>query len=80
MAGNIGGNQPPPPPRWRSKHIIVVPIQLHDLPRHHENIITKFDPNKKESIEEHLLKYTSALEALHVENEDVACILFSYSL
>jgi len=76
----IGNQPPPPPPRWRAGNIIVVPGQTHDLPRHLEKYITKFDLDRKNSAKEHLLRYKMKLETLQVEHEDVTCKLFSYSL
>lgn len=91
MVGNIPfGNVPPlgvnPPSSpfqaswWRARNIIFVLGLVHDLPRHSKKYTTKFDLERKESAEEHLLRYTIALEALQVQHEDVSSNLFSYSL
>jgi len=75
--GGGGWNQPPPP-RWRERNIVAVRGHAYDLLRHPKIFITKFDPDKRDSAEEHLLRYTTTLEALQVKHEDVACRLFSY--
>jgi len=54
----IGNRMPPQPPRWREKNIVAVPWPTHDLPRHSEKYITKFNPNDKDSVEKQLLRYT----------------------
>lgn len=61
----IGGNQLQPP-RWRARNIVVVPRQAHDLPRHFEKYITKFGPDRKDSTQDHLLRYATTLEASEV--------------
>ena len=52
---------------------------LHDLPKHREKVLPKFDPGKGVSAEYHLLNFYLALNILNVDHEYVVCILFQYT-
>ena len=56
---------------------MVVP--LHDLPKHPERVLRKFDPGKGISVEYHLKSFYLALGLLNVEHENVVCRLFPYT-
>ena len=52
---------------------------LHDLPKHPERVLPKFDPRKGVSAEYHLKSFYLALNLLNVEYEDVVCRIFPYT-
>ena len=52
---------------------------LHDLPKHTEKVLPKFDPGKGVSAEDHLKRFYMALNLLNVDYEDVVCSLFQYT-
>ena len=69
---NANSNQP----AWR----VITPLNLnpplHDLPKHLEKDLPKFDTGKGISAEDHLQSYYLAVELLGVQNEDVVCRIF----
>ena len=38
---------------WRVRTPLILADPLHDLPKHPENILPKFDPEKGVSVEDH---------------------------
>ena len=48
MAGNV--NQP----TWRARTSLNLAAPLHDLPKHPERVLPKFDSAKGVSVEDHL--------------------------
>ena len=49
---------------------------FHDLPKHPEKVLPRFDPGNGFSAEDHLHGFYLALNLLNVEHENVVCILF----
>jgi hypothetical protein len=76
----VGNNQNPPPyETWLVLDIVVIPGQLHDMPKHPEKFLPKFDPNKKYFAEDHVKKFISAIRLQNVRHEDVVCHFFSHT-
>jgi hypothetical protein len=42
---------------WLDQDVVAVPRQQHPLPKHPEKWIPKFDPDLKQSTEEHIKKF-----------------------
>ena len=72
MAGNVK-------PSWRERMSLNLASPLHDLPKHPERVLAKFDPGKGVSIEDQLKRFYMALNLLNVDYEDVVCIIFQYT-
>ena len=62
---------------WRARTPLILAAPLHDLPKHPEKILPKFDPRKGVSAEDHLHNFYLGLNLLNVDPEDVVCIFFS---
>jgi hypothetical protein len=66
-------------PAWRAQDALNLVGQLHDLPKHPEHILPKFDWGKAGSLEDHIKNFYLAIWLLDVEHEDVVCKLFPYA-
>ena len=73
MAGNVNQSA------WRERMPLNLATPLHDLPKHLERTLPKFDPGKCISIEDHLKSFFLALELLNIEHEYVLCSIFSHN-
>jgi hypothetical protein len=49
-------NQNNPAKLWFDQDVVVVPGPQHPLPKHLEKWLPKFDPNSKQSVEDHIKK------------------------
>lgn len=65
---------------WLALNALAIPGDLHPLPRHLKKVLSKFDLNKKESIEDHVKQFMLDIRLLNVEHEDVVCSLFPFTL
>lgn len=54
----------------------MLPGVLHKIPRHIERFLTKYDPNRRVKVEDHLDTFYLHLQTLEVRYDDVSCILF----
>jgi hypothetical protein len=72
-------NQNNPARPWLDQDVVVVPGPQHPLPKHPEKWLPKFDPDSKQSIEDHIKKFMLAIRLQSVEHEDVVCRLFPYT-
>ena len=66
-------------PAWRERTQLNLAAPLHDLPKHPEKVLPKFDPGKGVSTQDHLQNFYRSLNVLNVDHEDVACRIFSYT-
>ena len=66
-------------PVWRAITPLNLAAPLHDLPKHPECVLLKFDPRNRISAEDHLKSFYLTLDLLNVEHEDVVCSLFPYT-
>jgi hypothetical protein len=55
----------------------AVPGKLHDMPKHPEKFFPKFDPDKKDSVEDHVKKF---LLAVRLQNIDMKMLFVGCSL
>jgi hypothetical protein len=72
-------NQNNPARPWLDQDVVVVPRPQHPLPKHPEKWLPKFDPDSKQSAEDHIKKFMLAIRLWSVEHEDVVCRLFPYT-
>jgi len=72
-----GFNQPRRP--WLNLGAINVPGDQHDLPKHLETLLPKFDPDNKESLEYHINKFILLVNLMKVEQKYVVCCVFPYT-
>ena len=52
---------------------------MHDLPKHPEKVLPRFDPRKGVSVEDHLKGFYLDFNLLNVGYEDVVCRIFPYT-
>jgi len=57
----INANQP-----WLVHDVVVVPGEVHDMPKHLEKFLPKFDLDKKDSIEDHIKKIMLVVRLMNV--------------
>jgi hypothetical protein len=75
VGANPNQNQPPYQP-WLTPDAVVVPGIQHDMPKHPEKFLPKFDPDRKDSAENHIKKFLLAIRHQGIRYEDVVCQLF----
>lgn len=51
----------------------------HPLTRHPGKVLSKFNPDKKEFMEDHVNKFMLALRILNVEHKDIVYRLFPFT-
>jgi hypothetical protein len=75
MAGaNQSNNQP-----WLVQDVVAVLGVVHTLPKHPKKFLPKFDPDKKDSREDHIKNFMFFVRLLNVEQEDVVSRIFPYT-
>jgi len=77
----MDGNNPNPQPYepWLLPDVVTILEVLHDLPKHPENFIPKFDLERKDSVEDHVKKFMSAIRFKNVWHEYVVHRLFPHT-
>jgi hypothetical protein len=58
---------------------MALPGPEHPLPKHPEKWLPKFDPDSKQSTEDHIKKFMLVVRLQNIEQKDVACMLFPYT-
>jgi hypothetical protein len=71
---NPQNNQP-----WLVPDVFFVPGALHDMPKHPEKFLPKFDPDSKYFSSNHIKNFMLAVRLMNVRHEDVVCKLFPYT-
>lgn len=56
---------------WMAQDTLTIPRDAHPLPRHPEKILPKFEPEKKELVEDHIHKFMLALGLKNVDHENI---------
>ena len=64
---------------WISPRVVVVHGPTHDLLRHPEQFLPKFDHDNMECLEDHVSKFMLAVNSMGVQHEDVVCRLIPYT-
>jgi hypothetical protein len=59
--------------------VVVVPRVVYDILKHPEKLFPKLDPNKKDSLEDHIKKFMLSLILMNLQHEDIVYRLFSYT-
>jgi hypothetical protein len=76
MARYNSNQHPPPYQPWLVLDVVIVPGIVHDMPRHPENVLPKFDPDRKDLVEYHIKKFLLSVRLQSIRHEDVICRLF----
>jgi hypothetical protein len=77
MAGvnaNQQNNQP-----WMVPDVIVVPRAIHQLPKHPEKFLPKFEPDKNDFAIDHIKNFKLTIRLMDVEHDDSIYRLFPYT-
>jgi hypothetical protein len=74
MANNWNVNQP-----WLARDALDLPGQLHNLPKHPEHLLPKYDPETSSLPEDHVKKFILSIRLMNVQFEDVVCHIFPYT-
>jgi hypothetical protein len=56
---------------WLDQYVVAIPKTQHPLPNHTEKWLPKFDPDSKQSAEDHIKKFMLVFRLRNVEHEDV---------
>jgi hypothetical protein len=73
------GDRPRYIQRWLSRDALEIPGQVHNLPRHPEKLLPKFDLETSKLPEDHIKNFILAIRLMNVQHEDVVCRLFPYT-
>jgi hypothetical protein len=73
------GNPPQNNQTWLAKDSLAILRRVHNLPRHPEKLLPKFDPETSGLPEDHVKKFILAIRPMNVEHEDVVCKIFPYT-
>jgi hypothetical protein len=64
---------------WRTLGAVNVPGNQHDLPKNPDKWLPKFNPESRETLDDHINKFMLVVNLRSVEHEDVVCRLFPYT-
>jgi hypothetical protein len=67
-------NQP-----WLAEDVVAILGRVHNLPRHPEKLLPKYDPETSGLLEDHIKKLILAIRLMDVQHEDVVCRIFPYT-
>jgi hypothetical protein len=70
----LQNNQP-----WLTIDALAIPGRVHNLPRHPEKLLPKFDPETSGLPKDHIKKFILAIRLMNVQHEDVVCRIFPYT-
>jgi hypothetical protein len=73
------GNPPQNNQPWLAKDALAIPGWVHNLPRHPEKLLPKFDSETSGLLEDHIKKFILAIRLMNVQHEDVVCRIFPYT-
>lgn len=68
------------PLAWMAQSPLGLCYPLHDMPRHPEKHLPKFDPEKGMLAEDHISNFYLALQIMRVQSDDVACQIIPHTL
>jgi hypothetical protein len=69
-----GNNQP-----CIARYALALPGQLHNLLRHREKLLPKFDPKTFVLPEDHIKKFILEIKLINVQHKNIMCRLFPYT-
>jgi hypothetical protein len=58
---------------------LTVPKRVHNLPRHREKLLPKFDHETSRLPEDHITKFILAIRLMNIQHEDLVCRIFPYT-
>jgi hypothetical protein len=61
------------------RYSLQIPGSVHNIPRHPEKLLPKFDPETSRLLEDHIKKFILAMRLMTVQYEDIVCIMFPYT-
>jgi hypothetical protein len=64
-----GNDQPANNQPWLARDALAIPGWLHNLPRHPEKLLPKFDPETSGLPEDHIKKFILAIRLMNVQHE-----------
>ena len=64
---------------WLLRDALAILGRQHRLPQHPEKLLPRFNPDSKESTEDHIQKFLLANCLMSVQAKDVVCRLFPYT-
>jgi hypothetical protein len=64
-----GDNQPGNNHPWLARDALAIPGQLHNLPRHPEKLLPKFDPETSGLPEDHIKKFILEIRLMNVQHK-----------
>jgi hypothetical protein len=73
------GNPPQNNKPWLDRYALAIPGRVHNLPRHPEKLLPKFDPETSGLHEDHIKTFILAIRLMNVQHEDVVRRLFPYT-
>jgi hypothetical protein len=73
------GNPPHNNQPWLDRDSLSIPGQVHNLPRHLEKSLPKFDAKTSGLPKDHIKKLILAIRLMNVENEYVFFNIFTYT-
>lgn len=65
---------------WMAQGLPTLSNSLHKIPKHIEKLLSKFDPDKKTNVEDHIDEFYMHLRMLEVHFDNVICRIFQYTL
>jgi hypothetical protein len=71
-----GGNKPQDNQPWLARDALEILEWVHNLPRHPEKLLPKFDPESFGLPKDHIKKFILAIRLMNVQHEDVVCRFF----
>jgi hypothetical protein len=74
-----GGNKPQENKPWLGRYDLEILERVHNLPRHPEKLLPKFDPETSRFPADHIKKFILAIRLMNVQHEDVVCMIFLYT-
>jgi len=77
---NHRANRHPSPLAWMVQSPLNLRGLLHDMPRHSEKHLPKFDSEKGTSADDHINNFYLSLQMMKVQYNGVACCLFPHTL
>ena len=75
MENNNNDNLQP----WLLCDALAIPGRQHRLPKHPETLLPRYNPDSKESAEDHIQKFLLADRLMSVHAKDVVCRIFPYT-
>jgi hypothetical protein len=73
------GNPPLNNQPWLAIDALALPRPVHNLPRHPEKLLPKFDPKTLRLPEDRINKFILVISIMNFQHEDIVCRLFPYT-